>query len=109
MPFHPDLATGRWQTFSLAEQLGNIGSEVSRAINWREKGDVEKSANALARGLELFDLTLADSRWHGRRRELARSREVVCDYLVGENAYASTSDELQSYFDAFALVARRER
>ncbi len=107
MTFHPDLASGRWQTFSLAEQLGNIGSEVSRALNWREKKDEEKSFNALARGLELFDLTLGDPRWKGRRKELARSREVVCDFLVGDNTYGSTPKMLLAYFDAFAIAARR--
>ncbi len=28
---HRDLAAGRWWELSLAEQLGNVGSEVSRA------------------------------------------------------------------------------
>jgi hypothetical protein len=28
---HRDLAAGRWWQLTLAEQLGNIGSEVSRA------------------------------------------------------------------------------
>ena len=28
---HPSLATGRWQTLTLIEQLGNVGSEVERA------------------------------------------------------------------------------
>lgn len=107
MPFHETLAAGRWQTFSLAEQLGNIGSEVSRALNWRVKQDAEKSFTALARGLELFDLTLDDPRWRGRRKELARSREVVCDFLVGDNAYGSTPKTLLAYFDAFAIAARR--
>jgi hypothetical protein len=27
---HRELAAGRWQTLSLAEQLGNVGSEVGR-------------------------------------------------------------------------------
>jgi len=107
MPFHKTLAAGRWQTFSLAEQLGNIGSEVSRALNWRAKQDNEKSFNALARGLELFDLTLSDPRWKGRRKELARSREVMCDFLVGDNQYGSTPKTLLAYFDAFAIAVRR--
>lgn len=32
---HAELAAGRWRTVSLMEQLGNIGSEVERAIKWR--------------------------------------------------------------------------
>ena len=38
---HNDLAGGRWFLFSLAEQLGNVGSEVERAIKWHAKGNKE--------------------------------------------------------------------
>ena len=34
---HQDLADGRWWELSLAEQLGHVGSEVSRAIRWRSR------------------------------------------------------------------------
>ena len=106
--FHPSLASGRWFTFSLAAQLGNIGGEVQRAINWKEKNMPEPARSALYRALELFDLTLADERWAGhRRREISRAREVVCDFIIGDNIYKGKSSELQKYFDAFALAARR--
>lgn len=29
---HHELASGRWENMSLAEQMGNIGSEISRVI-----------------------------------------------------------------------------
>ncbi len=32
---HADLAAGRWHSMSLVEQLGNAGSEVSRALRAR--------------------------------------------------------------------------
>ncbi len=59
--------------------------------------------------LELFDLTLADARWRGRRREITRAREIVCDFLVGDNDYGSTAGSLDAYFLPFAMAARRER
>ena len=34
---HQDAARGRWQTLTLAEQFGNVGSEISRAIRWSTK------------------------------------------------------------------------
>ncbi len=107
MALHQELAAGRWQTFTLAEQLGNIGSEINRALNWKERGNAARVTSALERGLELLDLTLADPRWRGRYKELARAREIACDYLAGENAYNSTPDALRKYFDAFALAAQR--
>ena len=99
----------RWRSLNLAEQLGNIGSEVSRALNWRQKGDAARSDHALERGLELFDFTLADARWRGRLKELARAREVVCDYFAGANAYGSSPSALLRYFNAFALAARKNK
>jgi len=32
---HKKLAEGRWFQLSLCEQLGNIGSEVDRALHWK--------------------------------------------------------------------------
>jgi hypothetical protein len=110
MAAHADLAAGRWQTLTLAEQLGNIGSEIERAIRARDRDDAGRFTGGLDRALELFDLTLADPRWRGRRlREIARAREVTCDFLVGDNDYRSTADSLASYFLQFALAARRSR
>lgn len=104
---HKDLATGRWSGMSLVEQLANIGSEFNRAARAKTSGNDARFANALDRCLELFDLSLADERWHGRRREVARAREVVCDYLVGQNEYGSTGAWLDKYFLEFAAAARR--
>jgi len=54
-----------------------------------------------------MDLTIADPRMRGRRRELCRAREVVCDFFVGDNDYRSTPDSLDRYFLAFARAAWR--
>ncbi|HET7291985.1 MAG TPA: hypothetical protein VFM88_06150 [Vicinamibacteria bacterium] len=106
---HPELAAGRWWTLSLAEQLGNVGSEVSRALRWQGRNP-ELASGALCRALELLDLTLADRRHQqapARLREIARAREVVVDFLAGPNQYRSTGPSLQKYFDAYAMAARR--
>jgi hypothetical protein len=106
---HRELAGGKWWRLSLAEQLGNVGSEVGRAIRW-SKSNPARAESALHRALELFDLTLDDPRHRGsvaRLREIARAREVVADFLAGPNEYRSTGPSLQRYFDAFALAARR--
>ena len=106
---HRDLAAGRWRELTLAEQLGNIGSEVSRAARWSGRNP-ELAQGALYRALELFDLTLADPRHQksvARLREIARAREVVTDFFAGPNEYGSTATSLQRYFDAYAIAARR--
>lgn len=106
---HQSLAEGRWQTFTLAEQLGNIGSEVGRALKGRARGERAQWESALDRALELFDLTIADARWRTRLREILRAREAVCDFFYGDNAFRSKPEQLESYFTAFALLARRNR
>lgn len=108
-PMHKNLANGRWFTLSLAEQMGNIGSEVSRALGWREKNEKALSENAGQRALELFDLALSDSRWLKRFKEIARAREVFCDFFYGDNTYVSTQKNLEKYFYYFALSARIKR
>jgi hypothetical protein len=110
MTMHAGLASGRWWTLTLAEQLGNAGADVGRALRAKREGDQERLDAALDRALELLDLTLADPRWSGPRlREIARTREVVCDFLVGDNVYRSTPESLDAYFLAFAMAARRDR
>ncbi len=55
-------------------------------------------------------MTLADDRRTGPQlREIARMREVVCDYLDGDNVYGSTPEWIEGYFTQFALAARRDR
>jgi hypothetical protein len=105
---HRDLAAGRWGQLSLAEQLGNVGSEVGRILRWRDRDD-RLMSSAFDRALELLDLTLADSRWRGRLREIARVRELLCDAVAGGRDYATTLEDLDRYFLAFAMAARRSR
>lgn len=108
MVFHQDLALGGWQKLSLAEQLGNIGSEVGRTRKAREMGDIERYQGALTRALELFDLTLGDRRWQTRLREIERAKEVFCDALQDGKEYGSSLADLERYFLNFALLARRD-
>jgi hypothetical protein len=106
---HRELAAGRWWTLTIAEQLGNVGSEVSRAARWTGR-DPERARAAFHRALELLDLTLSDPRLRhstSRLREIARTREVVADFFAGPNQYRSTAASLQRYFDAYAVAARR--
>lgn len=103
-PRHRELAD-RWWTMSVAAQLGNIGSEISRTARWTARNP-ERARAALYRALDLFDLTLDDPRHRqspARLREIARAREVVVDLFAGSNQYGSTAASLQRYFDAYAV------
>ena len=72
---HRNAAEG-WALLELVEQLGNVGSEVERAIRAHEAGRADRFESALERALELFDLTAGDPRWRGHRcQEIMRARE----------------------------------
>ncbi|MBU0533519.1 MAG: hypothetical protein KJ887_01780 [Candidatus Omnitrophica bacterium] len=106
--YHKDLTKGRWQTLSLAEQLANIGSEVSRAGRWQQK-DSKLFWSAVERALELFYLTIADTRWKSRLKELTRLREIFCDAVLGGKEYGSTLQSLEQYFFYFALYNQKTK
>ncbi len=96
----------RWFTLSLAEQLGNIGSEVGRARTWQNRDD-KSFWGAVRRALELFDLTQEDMRWNRQRKEIDRARDSFADAVLGGKEYQSTLTDLEKYFMQFALLARR--
>jgi len=103
---HKNLAAGHWQDFSLIEQMANIGSEVERAIKWKEKGDKKNSHNAFTRALELFDLTVADLKNKKRLKEILRARELFCEFFIGQNIYHQNADQWQKYFYQFAYLTQ---
>jgi hypothetical protein len=107
---HAELAAGRWKALTLAEQLANVGSEVDRAIVAWEAHRPERFEKALARALELFDLTVRDERWRGhRRREILRAREEFCRLFFEDNPPPGAARTLSRYFLRFAVLARRGR
>jgi hypothetical protein len=101
---HESLGAGGWFLMPLSMQLGNIGSEVNRML--KARNNPERFENAFTRGLELFDLTLSDSRWRGRFREIARARELLCDAALGGHEYNTTLEDLNKYFFYFALASK---
>jgi hypothetical protein len=103
---HKELASGRWLELSFPAQMANIGSEVIRAINWKNKNNLEYSKKAFERALELLSLTIASKKNKSRLRELTRLYEVLVDYFVCDNEYKSSDKIWQNYFFAFNYMAR---
>lgn len=103
---HKDLENNRWFKLTLVEQMANIGSEVERAMKWKAKNNASYAQLANMRALELFDLTLSDSRHGAGLKEIARARELWLDYFLGDNQYHQTREQWQRYFYAFAYAAR---
>lgn len=104
---HKELAAGRWKQLPFLEQMANIGSEVERALNWREKQNLDYSQKAFERALELIDLTLDNVTGMARFKELARLREVIVDFFYGSNQFKSTEISWRKYFLPFNYAVRR--
>jgi len=106
---HKELANGRWFMLSFAEQMANIGSEVNRAINWKNKNNLVYSQRAFERALELLNLTISDKKNKKRLRELTRIYEILVDYFAYKNEYGSTDQSWQKYFLGFNYLARLDK
>ena len=93
----------KWAGISLIEQMGNIGSEVGRAINSRE--NPARRDGAIERALDLFSATAACH--SGRRlREILRARDEFLRLFFDDSTDFSG---VERYFHHFALAARRGR
>jgi hypothetical protein len=103
---HKNLAGGRWQELTFFERMANVGSEVERAIKWKNKGNAEYSRMAFERALELLDLTINSEKSQSHLKELTRVREILADYFAFENNYNSTDKSWQDYFYSFNFAAR---
>lgn len=104
---HQDLASGRWNELPFALQMGNIGSEISRAVNSKTRGNEERMINAAERAIELFELTIENNlQYPGRLTELCRGKEEFCDYIFGDNTLKTDPQKLVKYYDQFVSLAR---
>lgn len=104
---HNELASGRWAQMSLAEQMANVGSEVSRSLNWQKKGKKDLAERSFHRALELMDMTIAPVKEYSRLKELFRVRETLVDFFCGKNQFGSSELLWRKYFDHFAYLIRK--
>jgi hypothetical protein len=102
--YHKDLQK-RWPEYNLMQQLANVGSEVERALNWKEKCNSAYTDLAFERALELLDYTTEGMNDFYRLRELKRLREVLVDYFEGQNIYRSSPASFRNYFYGFNYAA----
>lgn len=90
----------KWESMTLFGQMGNIGSEVGRALRAQARGNVQDKEAAAIRAYELFDLTAEVIDNTARLKEILRAREQFS--LALENG----DDKLEQYFLNFAIAER---
>ena len=97
----------RWQGLTFYEQLGNVASELSRAIKFKNQNDINHMNSSLLRLLELLDLTIVDPKNKLRLRELCRFKEVLGDWYCQTKEYEINPESLRNYALRFAILARK--
>jgi hypothetical protein len=98
----------RWAELNIFEQMGNIGSEVGRAIKARRNGNEERLEKAIARALDLFAATteLLVKEKSPRLSEVLRARNEFLR-LFYDGTFDDDSESIERYFTQFAVAARK--
>ena len=91
----------------IALQMGNIGSEVTRARVWQGKGDCASRDQALGRALGLIDAALSNQIRPTQQRELNSLRVILAALPVQESDCLRILRQLENYCLPFALLARK--
>lgn len=98
----------RWNKLSFIEQMANVGSEVERAISWKNKKNINYSRMSFDRALEFLTLTIEDKKNRDRLKEIMRTYEALNDFFYGDNIFHSNDILWQKYFYNFAYAARNK-
>lgn len=96
----------KWNSFSLAMKMANIGSEVLRMAALAERNDEEGVKKSAERALELIDLSVEGEQRGRSKTEFLRLRDIVADYYIGQHNFQTSKNDFNSYFLPFALLAR---
>lgn len=100
----------RWNRLSILEQMGNIGSEVGRALNAKHAGREQDCQQAMVRALDLFDATVQPliHQRSPRAKEVLRSRDQFLE-AISDDTDPSRLAAIDRYFLQFATAARHGR
>ena len=108
-PGHSHLAAGRWHQFTLATQLGNIGSEFERASRALTANNESRFRAASDRLYELLNLSASDPKFSlVQRREITRLRESISETFFGNTQTEISRNGLSRYFYHFGVLARKQ-
>jgi len=91
----------KWFNMTIGMQISNVGSEVARAIRYKNKNDEQKKINFCNKAIEFLEIIEQDPKNAHRKGELDFCIEELKDYFLGENYYNTTDEMLTKYYDAF--------
>ena len=82
----------KWFAMPIQMQISNIGSEVGRAIQWKNKGNEKRSEGFCQKAIDYLTLTIEDPKNVHRIGELIFCIRELQDYFLGSNYYGTTED-----------------
>ena len=71
----------KWFDMSVGEQISNIGSEVSRAITWKNKGNDKRKIGFCNKSIAFLELSMEDPKNKHRVGEFSFCIEKLKDFL----------------------------
>ena len=94
----------QWAKMDVFNQMGNIGSEVGRALSAKRNKKPDRCQAAFYRGLDLIDETT--EQWAIEKRpglkELLYARELFAESITTDKV----DPTLEAYFMQYAIAAR---
>ena len=102
-----EIDRSRWAELSIYEQMGNVSSEVGRAINATRAGKEKRAQAAIDRAVDLLDATVEVlvAQKSPRCKEVLRAREEFLR-LFFDGTFDEDADKIAHYFNLFAIAAR---
>ncbi|MDQ5969805.1 MAG: hypothetical protein QG593_322 [Patescibacteria group bacterium] len=95
-----------WSRQSIFWQLGNIGSEVGRALNAKRRGQEVRMLSAFYRGMDLINATVNAWTKQGKSAyELLIAREQFAESILTDKE----DSRLEQYFMQFAIAERLQK
>lgn len=92
-----------WANQSIFWQLGNIGSEVGRALTAKHSGNKKRMESAFYRGMDLLNTTIDAWVEQGKSPyELLIAREQFAKSILTDEE----DETLEQYFMQFAIAER---
>ncbi|HUC87653.1 MAG TPA: hypothetical protein VMR95_00705 [Candidatus Binatia bacterium] len=101
------FSASKWADMDMFNQMGNIGSEVGRALSAKRQGKLDRCQAAFYRGLDLIDETarLWSAQKKAGLKELLYARELFAESITTDKI----DPTLETYFMEFAVAARLNR
>jgi hypothetical protein len=93
----------KWNEFSLAQQMGNIGVEVNRVIKYKDSHSARAQIN-IKNALKFVDLTIQSLIMNNRisaAEEVMQSRRLLWSYFFKNDTRAIEPEKLAEYYLSF--------